>query len=77
VNAESSRGNEPKRTLSLTQAARYLGISKAHLSNVIRGKVEGVPPLHFAKVGRRLLFRTIWLDEWLDDAGQRSVFSRW
>ena len=35
--------------LSLKQAAAYLQVSKAHLSNVINGKVAGVPPVvHFA-----------------------------
>jgi hypothetical protein len=35
--------NEPSTVLTLGLAAEYLKISKAHLSNVINGKVEGVP----------------------------------
>ena len=31
--------------MTLTQAAAYLRVSKAHLSNVINGKVPGVPPV--------------------------------
>jgi excisionase family DNA binding protein len=52
--------------LSLKQAAAYLGISKAHLSNVINGKVTGVPTLRHAPVGRRILVKREWVDEWLE-----------
>jgi excisionase family DNA binding protein len=59
--------------LTLTQTAEYLRISKAHLSNVIKGKVHSVPPLRHAKVGRRILIQRLWLDEWLELAGQEPV----
>jgi hypothetical protein len=38
------------------------------LSNVINGKVEGVPKLLVARVGRRILIRREWADEWLEKA---------
>ena len=44
--------NDIPQALSLAQAAGYLGISKAHLANVIHGRVVGVPALRHAKVGR-------------------------
>jgi excisionase family DNA binding protein len=59
--------------LTLTQTAEYLRISKAHLSNVIKGKVHTVPPLPHARVGRRILIQRVWVDEWLELAGQESV----
>jgi len=37
------RTQEPSTVMTLQQAAAYLRISKAHLSNVIGGKVPGVP----------------------------------
>jgi excisionase family DNA binding protein len=60
--------NESSTVMTLGLAADYLKISKAHLSNAINGKVEGVPKLPFARVGRRILIRREWADEWLEKA---------
>lgn len=54
--------------MTLKQAAAYLQISKAHLSNVINGKVPDVPPLRSFRVGRRVLIRREWVDEWMEAA---------
>jgi hypothetical protein len=62
--------------LTLHQTAEYLQISKAHLSNVINGKVPSVPPLRHARVGRRILIRREWAVEWLELVGQES-HRRW
>ncbi len=43
--SNGDQGVSNSMVLSLTQAATYLGISKAHLSNVINRRVRGVPPL--------------------------------
>jgi len=59
--------------MTLRQAAEYLRISKAHLSNILNGKVPSVPPLVHATVGRRILIRRNWADEWLEKLGARSV----
>jgi excisionase family DNA binding protein len=64
--------NERSSVLTLKQAAEYLRISKAHLSNILRGKVPGVPPLRCARVGRRVLIKLAWADEWLTELGERS-----
>jgi hypothetical protein len=37
--------------MMLQESAKYLRVSKAHLSNVINGKVAGVPPLRNARAG--------------------------
>ncbi len=52
--------------MNLRQAAAYLQVSKAHLSNVIQGKVVGVPPVRCFRVGRRVLIKREWIDEWLE-----------
>jgi hypothetical protein len=65
--------NEHSLVLGLKQTAEYLGISKAHLSNVINHKVAGVPSLRCAKIGRRILIKREWADEWLELAGQESA----
>jgi hypothetical protein len=64
--------NGHSQVMTLKQSAEYLRISKAHLSNVINGKVAGVPPLRHAQIGRRILITRRWADEWLEIAGQES-----
>ena len=54
--------------MTLKQAAAYLQVSKAHLSNVINGKVPGVLPLRCFRVGRRILIKLEWLESWLESA---------
>jgi excisionase family DNA binding protein len=56
--------------LTLRQVAEQLRISKAHLSNILNSRVPGVPPLRYARIGRRILIKQEWLDEWLELAGQ-------
>ena len=61
------------KVMTLKQAANYLRISKAHLSNVINHKVANVPALRHAQIGRRILIKREWADEWLEIAGQESL----
>ena len=56
--------------MTLTQAAEYLQVSKAHLSNVINGKVSGIAPVRSFRLGRRVLIRREWIDAWLDGTRQ-------
>ncbi len=63
--------NEYSRVLTLKEAAVYLRVSKAHLANVINRKVPDVPRLRHARVGRRILIKAEWLDQWLEDGGQK------
>jgi excisionase family DNA binding protein len=59
--------------LSLKQAAVYLQVSKAHLSNVINGKVAGVPSLRAFRLGRRVLIKREWIEQWLETTDQGAV----
>ena len=63
----------PQPVMTLQQAASYLQISKAHLSNVINGKVRGVKPVRSFRMGRRVLIKRQWIDEWLDMADGRAA----
>lgn len=54
--------------LTLGDIARILRCSKAHVCNVINGKVPGVPRLPHLAVGRRKLVRREWLEEWMEAA---------
>jgi len=70
--AQLANANEQSQVLTLEQTAVYLRISKAHLSNLITGKVAGVPALRHARAGRRILIRREWADQWLESASQES-----
>lgn len=52
--------------LTLTEVAKILRCSKAHVANVINGNVKGMPRLAHLSVGRRKLVRREWLDQWMD-----------
>ena len=53
------------RVLTLIEAASALRCSKAHVSNIIRGKVPHLPPLPVVRIGRRVLIRDESLSEWM------------
>ena len=59
--------------MTLKQAASYLQISKAHLSNVINGKVAGVTPVRCIRMGRRILIKREWIEEWLEVADRTGL----
>jgi len=53
--------------LTLREAADVVRCSKAHLSNVIGGKIPGLPAPPVIRIGRRLLIRHDALIAWLKD----------
>lgn len=55
----------PSKVLNLAEAAALVRCSRAHLSNVINGKVRGIPRLPAVRIGRRVLFRRESLEVWL------------
>jgi excisionase family DNA binding protein len=65
-----SPSREPSTVMTLSQAAEYLQVSKAHLSNVINGKVPGIAPVRSFRLGRRVLIRREWIDAWLEGTRQ-------
>ena len=57
-------------------AAQVLGCSVAHVSNMLNGKVDGVPPIPHVRAGRLRLIRRASLMAWFaeqEDASKRSV----
>jgi hypothetical protein len=50
----------------LTDAAQLLRCSKAHLCNVLNGKVPSLPPMPHVSLGRRKLIRRAALQRWLE-----------
>ena len=62
--AEFKSGVVPS-VLNLAEAAMLVRCSRAHLCNVINGKVRGIPHLPTVRIGRRVLFRRESLEQWL------------
>ena len=50
--------------LTVSEIAIELRCSKAHVYNVIAGKVDGVSPLQAISMGRRKLVRRTALERW-------------
>lgn len=57
--------------LTIKDVATILRCSKAHVTNVLYGKVRGVPRLTHVNLGRRKLVRREWLDKWLEESKNR------
>ena len=54
--------------LTIKESAAILRCSKAHVQNLLAGKVPGALPLPFIPVGRRKLIRRESLMRWLEKA---------
>ena len=52
--------------LTVKEVAAELRCSKAHVHNLIAGKVPGVSPLPAMLLGRRRLIRRVSLEEWME-----------
>jgi excisionase family DNA binding protein len=52
--------------LSVTEVAKLLGCSKAHVCNAINGRLKGLSPLPAIRLGRRRLIRLESLQSWLE-----------
>ena len=50
--------------LTVAEVATALRSSKAHICNIIAGRVRGVAPLAVLRLGRRILVRRATLEEW-------------
>jgi excisionase family DNA binding protein len=52
--------------LTVAEVALELRCSKAHVHNLINGKVRGTDPLPAVKIGRRCLVRRSSLAAWIE-----------
>jgi hypothetical protein len=55
-----------KSVLTINEVARRLRCSKAHVCNLMNGRVQGVPRLPHATLGRRKLTTDEWLATWME-----------
>ena len=51
--------------LTLTEVAELLHVSKAHVSNVVLGRVAGCSPMPALRLGRRTLICRSSLESWI------------
>ena len=51
--------------LTVAETARELRCSKAHVHNIIHGRIEGLPRLRVLHIGRRVLIRKETLKAWI------------
>ncbi len=51
--------------VNMKNAARFAGVSVAHLHRAAKGDLPNTARLKVFRVGRRVLTRTDWLDEWI------------
>ena len=56
--------------LTVAEVAVLLRCSKAHVHNLINGKVHGTRPLPSLRLGRRRLVRRTSLDKWIETSEQ-------
>jgi transcriptional regulator with XRE-family HTH domain len=68
-------GEERREILDVKAVARVLGCSISHVSNILNGKVAGLPPIPHVRAGRLRLVRREVLMRWFQDreaeAGRR------
>jgi excisionase family DNA binding protein len=61
-----------KEILNVKGAARILGCSISHVSNILNGKVDGVPPIPHVRAGRLRLIRREALMRWFEQQENAS-----
>lgn len=66
--------HRPDQILTVPEVATELRCSKAHVYNVINGKVQGVTPLPVIRMGRRKLVRRSSLEHWKQANEQGSCY---
>jgi|ERR1051326_6641182 hypothetical protein len=65
-NGKSNISQSAPEVMTVKEVAGILRCSKAHLSNLMNGKVSRLPPLPHISLGRRKLVRRAALERWLE-----------
>lgn len=63
--ATGTAATPPPAVLTVREVATELRCSKAHVHNIIAGKVHDLPPLPVLRIGRRVLVRQDALSRWM------------
>jgi excisionase family DNA binding protein len=67
-----NRSQEPNDILDVKGAAKILGCSVSHVSNMLNGRVDGVPPIPHVRAGRLRLIRRQALMHWFEEQEHAS-----
>jgi len=70
--SQERAGGEAPEILTIEEAAKELRCSKAHVQNLLAGRVSSAPRLPCIRLGRRKLIRRESLLRWLDHAELRA-----
>ena len=63
----AASGRRPRKAMTLTQTAKYLHCSVAHVTRLLSGKVAGAPPLPCIQNRRNVSISRRALNTWLWD----------
>ena len=63
----------PPAVLTVREVAAELRCSKAHVHNIIAGRVHDLPPLPVLRIGRRVLVRHEAFSHWLERIEGREL----
>lgn len=69
----STAPSDSVQVLTVTEVAKLLRCSKAHVHNIINGKVRGIDPLPSLFLGRRRLVRRESLNAWMRSVEERAL----
>jgi len=64
---------DPNEILTVQQAATLLKVSYSHMLRLIRGAVNGMPPVHHVRAGRSVRVRRGALTQWIRDVERHST----
>ena len=56
---------DPDEVLTVQQAASVLKVSYSHMLRLVRGEINGMPPVHHVRAGRSLRVRRGALTDWI------------
>ncbi len=65
--------DDPEEILTVQQAAAVLKVSYSHMLRLLKGDVNGMPPLHHVRAGRSVRIRRGALTQWIRDVEHHSV----
>ena len=72
IGSTENWGEEAIEILDAKGAAKILGCSVAHVSNMLNGKVDGVEPIPHVRAGRLRLIRRQALMRWFEEQEHAS-----
>jgi len=64
---------DPNEILTVQQAAGLLKVSYSHMLRLIKGAVNGIPPVHHVRAGRSVRVRRGALTQWIRDVEHHSA----